>query len=225
MKPRFNLIIDFDSTIVGLETLECLAEISLSEKKNKKQTISKIADYTSLAMNGQLSFEKSLEYRLKLMNITKNHIDELIKKLVKEIDVTLMDNIDFFKKNSSNIYIVSGGFQNIIESVMLSATKFKWNVFANNFIFDLNGSLVGVDMQNPLSSSLGKVKLIKSLNLNDDIIIVGDGYTDYEVKKYKVAKYFLAFIRYVKRDNVVCNADKICKDFNQVVNFLKKNYT
>ena len=41
MNRTINLIIDFDSTIVGLETLECLAEITLSKHKNKTDSLNK----------------------------------------------------------------------------------------------------------------------------------------------------------------------------------------
>ena len=85
--------------------------------------------------------------------------------------------------------------------------------------------LIGVYFKNPLAHSIGKVNIIKSLNLKHDIIVVGDGYTDYEIKKYNLAKYFLAYTKYIQRDNVICHSDKNCSDFYQVVNFLKSNYS
>ena len=224
MKSQFSLIIDFDSTIVEVETLELLAEIALSKSPNKNQIINKISNYTELAMSGQIPFEKSLEYRFNLMDVNKGHIEILIKEINKNFDLSFFDNLDFFKKYSSDIYIVSGGFQSIIESVMLSSTNFEWNVFANELIFNKEDKLVGVNLDNPLAHSLGKVNLIKSLNLKTDIIIVGDGYTDYEIKKHNLAKYFLAYTKHVKRDNVVSNADKICANFSQVVKFIEQNY-
>ena len=62
------------------------------------------------------------------------------------------------------------------------------------------------------------------MNLDNDIIVIGDGYTDYEIKKSNVAKYFLAYTGHVKRDKAVKNADFICDDFYQVINFLKNKY-
>ena len=165
MKPQFYLILDFDSTIVGLETLECLAEIVLSDNPNKKQIIDQISNYTNLAMGGKISFDKSLEYRFNLMDVNKNHIAKLIDNISNSFDDSFIKNLDFFEKYNSNIYIVSGGFKNIIESVMQSKTHFKWNVFANDFIFNNAGNLIGVDSKNPLAHSLGKVNVIKSLNL------------------------------------------------------------
>ena len=225
MKSKFSLIIDFDSTIISLETLECLADIVLSKNSNKNQILDKISNYTRLAMNGELSFEKSLEYRFKLMEVSSEHVTQAIDKLIDTIDKTFLENLDFFQENQDSIYIVSGGFYSIIDSVLLSATNIKWNIFANTLIFNKNNQIIGVDKKNPLASSMGKVNLIKSLNLDHDIIIVGDGYTDYEIKKYNIAKYFLAYTRYVSRPNVIDKADMICDSFNQVIRFIQKNYS
>ena len=224
MKSKFSLIIDFDSTIVGVETLECLADIVLANNPNKKQLINKISNYTDHAMNGEISFEKSLQERLKLLSVNKSVIDQLIDKIIQKIDKSFLSNINFFKKYISNIYIVSGGFKSIIEPVMNITTDLKWKVYANDLIFNKNEKLIGVDLNNPLSKSEGKVKLLKLLNLKNDIIVVGDGYTDYELKKNNIAKYFLAYTKYQERHNVILKADKKCKNFDQVVKFLKENY-
>ena len=225
MKSKFSLIIDFDSTIISLETLECLAEIALFKNKNKNEIIDKISDYTKLAMNGDITFEESLDYRFNLIELSKHHIDKTIDLLKSKIDDSFISNIDFFSKHQNDIYIVSGGFYSIIDSVLLSETGIKWNIFANNLIFNDFDKVVGVDKKNPLSYSMGKVKLIQSLNLNNDIIMVGDGYTDYEVKKFNVANYFLAYTRHIQRDNVISKADFNCENFNQVIDFLEKNYS
>tara|TARA_B000000475_G_scaffold255489_1_gene235217 strand:- start:559 stop:1086 length:528 start_codon:yes stop_codon:yes gene_type:complete len=175
-------------------------------------------------MNGQIPFEKSLEKRLELMDIYKSDINDLVQKVVKKIDKSLISNLDFFKNNISNIYIVSGGFKSIIEPVMNVATSMKWKVYANDLIYDKDEKLIGVDLDNPLSKAFGKVNVLKSLNFKNDIIIVGDGYTDYELKKYKIAKYFLAYTKYIHRDSVVLKSDQKCNNFDQVINFLKKKY-
>ena len=103
-------------------------------------------------------------------------------------------------------------------------TDLKWKVYANDLIFNKDEKLIGVDLNNPLSKSKGKVKLLKSLDLKNDIIVVGDGYTDYELKKYNIAKYFLAYTKYEERHKITLKADKKCINFDQVVEFLKENY-
>jgi len=224
MNSKFSLIIDFDSTIINLETLEFLASISLDGNNQKNKVIQQVSHYTDLAMNGEITFQESLNLRLKLMGIHKNDIDKAINLLNDKLDLSFLKNIDFFKRNLDNIYIVSGGFKSIICPILLSSTNLNWNIFANEFEFNSQNYVIGIDKENPLAFSKGKVELVKKLNLNNDIIIIGDGYTDYEVKKYGVAKYFLAYTAHAIRRNVIINADKTCKNFNEVIEFIKNNY-
>ena len=224
MSAKFSLIIDFDSTIIGLETLEYLADISTNNPSKKQKLISQISHYTNLAMNGDITFEKSLDLRFDLMKLNRDNINTCVNTLKSKIDISFLDNINFFKKHFDSIYIVSGGFKSIIHSVLNSVLDADWNVYANEFVFDDKGNVKGIEKGNPLSLSKGKVKLVESLNLTNDIIIVGDGYTDYEIKKFNVAKYFLAYTAHIERDNVIKNADVVCNDFYDVIEFIDENY-
>jgi len=224
MSSKFSLIIDFDSTIIGLETLEYLADISIKNPSKKKKLIKKITHYTSLAMNGDITFEESLDLRFSLIKLNRSHINDSLNHLKNKIDNSFLDNINFFKKHINSIYVVSGGFKSIISSVLNSAFEADWNIYANEFIFDNKDNVVGVEKGNFLSLSKGKVELVKSLGLKNDIIIVGDGYTDYEIKKFNVAKYFLAYTAHAKHDNVIKNADIVCNNFYDVIEFVNTKY-
>ena len=48
-------------------------------------------------MNGEITFEESLDIRLNLMGITKSHINKAIDGLSDKLDSTFLDNIDFLK--------------------------------------------------------------------------------------------------------------------------------
>ncbi len=224
MDSKFSLIIDFDSTIISLETLELLGSISLEGNEQKDNIIKQVSHYTDLAMNGDITFQESLNLRLKLLQIHNNHINKIIKELKCFIDQSFLQNIDFFKENLNNTYVVSGGFKSIINSTLLNSTNLNWNIFANEFEFNNKGYITGVNQDTPLAFSKGKVELVKKLNLNNDVIVIGDGYTDYEVKKYGLAKYFLAYTAYAERKNVIKEADQTCKNFNQVIDFITNNY-
>ena len=225
MDSPFTLIIDFDSTIISVETLEYLAEFSLSRNPNKDELLNQISNYTNLAMNGEISFQDSLKLRFSLMKINYSDIENVSNFLSSKIDRSFIENINFFKKNIDNIYIVSGGFYSIINSVLHSISDIKWNIHANSLLFNNQNQVKGIDVKNPLSFSGGKVEIVKSMNLDNDVIVIGDGYTDYEIKKSNIAKYFLAYTGHAKRDNVIKDADFICKDFYEVINFLNNKYT
>ena len=222
VKLKFALIIDFDSTIISHESLECIAEFALFKNKNKKNIIKKINKLTNLAMNGNISFQDSLDKRLSLMNISDKNILDTIEYLKNKIDLSFIENINFFKDHINDIYIVSGGFESIIKPLMQHINDLDWKVYANKFIKDKNNNVKGINKNNILYR--GKVEAVNSLKLNKEIIVVGDGYTDYELKKNGLAKYFLAYTKYIKRDKVIRKSDLNCNSFNDVIKFIKRNY-
>ena len=64
--------------------------------------------------------------------------------------------------------------------------------------------------------------LKKYININKkNTIIIGDGYTDYELKKYKEAKYFIQFIENINRKSLNSKADFIASNFDEIIEFIK----
>ena len=223
MHPNFSLILDFDSTIINTESIDCLSKIVLNKTDNDIQILKKINKITNEGMNGEISFENSLNKRLSLLKINKNHIKELSLEVSKNFDDTFIDNLVFFESIIDNVYIVSSGFKEVIEFAFKSISNKRWNIFANDLDYR-NNHLVTINKSNPLSKNLGKVKLIKSMNLSGDVIVVGDGYTDYEIRKHNQAHIFLCYIGNINRKKVSKYADVLCYNFNQVKEFIKKNY-
>ena len=89
------------------------------------------------------------------------------------------------------------------------------NIFANTFIFDRAGNIVGYDQKNPLAQDNGKYNAVRLLDLKDEIYIIGDGYTDYQIKQLGAAKYFIAFTENVTRKSVIKEADQIAPNFDE----------
>ena len=55
---------------------------------------------------------------------------------------------------------------------------------------------------------------------NESTIILGDGYTDYEVKKYGNADLFIQFTGNINRPELNQNADFISTDFSEIIEFI-----
>ena len=223
MHPNFSLILDFDSTIINTESIDCLSKIVLNRKDIDTQIQKKINEITNKGMNGEITFENSLNERLSLLKINKNHIKELSLEVSKNFDDTFINNLVFFESIIDNVYIVSSGFKEVIEFAFKSISNKNWNIFANDLDYR-NNHFVTINKSNPLSKNLGKVKLIKSMNLSGNVIVVGDGYTDYEIRKHNQANIFLCYIRNINRKKVSKYADVLCYDFNQVKEFINKIY-
>ena len=108
----------------------------------------------------------------------------------------------------------------IIEPIVIQYGIKKENIFANKFLYD-NDKVIGYDKKNPLSKSQGKVNILKELKLKGEVHVIGDGYTDYEIKKEGLANYFYLFIENIKRETVVKSADYLLKSLDQFIKIIK----
>lgn len=217
-KKRF-FIIDFDSTLVKVESLDLLAEVVLREKENRDEIVNQIKKITLHGMEGKLDFGESLEKRVKLFSPSKKDIKKLVGVLKQNITDSVLTNKKFFEKNKDCIYIISGGFREFIIPIANELGLQQEHVLANNFIWERDKSW-GFNKQNFLSQKGGKVKAIESLGLDGEIIVIGDGYTDFEIRKEGIADLFIAYVEHARRENVIVNADFIAEDFNKVITFI-----
>lgn len=210
-------IIDFDSTFTKVEALDVLGEISLADSENKEENLEKIKNITNSGMAGGISFRESLEQRLDLLHANKKHLPLLIKKLKEQVSESIKRNRAFFEEYADNVLIISSGFKEFIEPIVMEFGVKKENIYANEFKEDANGNLVSFNPEILLSQDNGKVKLLKALNLQGDVHVIGDGYTDYEIRKAGLAVKFYAFTENVIRDIVVENADYVAPTFEEVL--------
>ncbi|MCX2745256.1 phosphoglycerate dehydrogenase [Mangrovivirga sp. M17] len=212
-----NFVIDFDSTFTKVEGLDLLVEIALENHENKESVVKKVKDITDKGMSGQLGFEDSLKQRISLLNADKNDVKDLSERLKNEVSKSFKRNQEFFNKYSDNIYIVSSGFKDFIIPVVEEMGVKPEHVYANEFRYDENGNIIGFDETNELAKDNGKVNLLKNLNLKGDIYVIGDGYTDYEIKASGLANKFYAFTENVQRGNVLEKADHIAPSLDEIL--------
>lgn len=208
-------IIDFDSTFTQVEALDELARISLENHPDRERIYQQIEDFTNLAMEGKISFRESLTGRVKLLNANRTHLDKLVSQLKKKVSRSFERNKEFFKKNEDTAWIVSGGFKEFITPVVTPYHIRKENIYANTFLFDENGNIVGYDDMNPLSDEGGKVKLLKELNIDGRIFGIGDGYSDFQLKESGMIEKFFAFTENISRKSVTEKADHITPSFDE----------
>ncbi|WP_209330274.1 phosphoglycerate dehydrogenase [Lunatimonas salinarum] len=222
-----KFIIDFDSTFTQVEALDILGEISLKEDPKKEEKLQAIKDITDRGMEGSITFRESLEQRLSLLNANKSQISELIQALRSKVSTSFQRNKEFLRENAADIYIISNGFKDFILPIVAEYGIREENVFANEFIYDDAEQIVDFNRENPLSKNNGKPETIKRLNLEGDIYVVGDGYTDYEIKASGVANKFYAFTENVNRPKVLAKADHVAPSFDEIlyVNKLNKKFS
>tara|TARA_Y100000814_G_scaffold5534_1_gene5284 strand:- start:772 stop:1368 length:597 start_codon:yes stop_codon:yes gene_type:complete len=188
----------------------------LTNKNN--QAINQIKDITNKAMNGDITFDESLNERLKILKINDKLLDDGIKLIKNKITKTFLQNSDFIKNNKDNIYIISGGFSEFINPIAETLGFKSSHIFCNSFL--VNNDVYEIDSQNIMSKNKGKVEVTKNLNLNGKTIVIGDGYTDYEIKKYGYADIFIAYTEHVDRANVSKLADYKSKSFTDIIKYI-----
>ncbi len=214
------LIIDFDSTINKLEALDELAKI-VDLKNGSSEVSEKIAAITELGMKGEISFDESLTRRMDILKFDKNDLEALVLKLKENFTDSFISNRAILKELADSIIVISGGFKDFIVPALNDFDIKPGNIYANTFEFDSNGVCIGFDASNPLASDQGKVKTVSKINLQGQIVVVGDGFTDYQIKDKGMATKFVAFVENVNRPNVVANADFVANNFDQVFKYFK----
>lgn len=212
-----HFIIDFDSTFIKDESLDVLAKFSFGKQD---KFVDKIANITNDGMEGKISFKESLTRRIELFDSNKKCLEMTIEFLKNRVSKSFKENKQFLKKNSDNIYILSSGFLDIIEPIVMDFNIKKENIFGNNFTFDEFDNITGFEKTNRLSSDLGKVNIVKNLNLVGNIHVIGDGYTDYEIKKEGYADFFYLFTENKERKTLVKYADYSIKSLDEFINIV-----
>ncbi|MBO0931199.1 phosphoglycerate dehydrogenase [Fibrella aquatilis] len=208
-------IIDFDSTFTKVEALDILGEISLSGRNDRDDVLSQIKIITDRGMGGELSLAQSIQMRLKLLNAHRDQLPALVERLSTMVSDSFQRNRGFLTEHANQIFIVSSGFREFIVPIVTALGIKAENVYANTFEYDEAGNIVGCDEENPLSKDRGKVKLMRELNFDGDVFVIGDGYTDYEIRESGLANKFYAFTENVVRPTVIAKADHVAASLDE----------
>ena len=220
-----NYIFDFDSTLTRVEALDILAEITLVNNPKKDIIIQQIIDITNLGIDGEISFTESLERRIKLLKANKVDLLVLIELLKKQVSKSIESNKSFFNEYANDIYVISCGFKEFIDPIVKEYNIPSERVYANTFEFAKDGEIIGFDDLNVLSKHNGKIQCLRDLNLQGEIQVIGDGYSDYVTKKAGVADKFFAYTENISREKTTKNADYITPNLDEFlyVNKLPRN--
>jgi phosphoserine phosphatase len=126
---------------------------------------------------------------------------------------------------SKKIYLISGGFDCLIEPVAVDLGIPLTNLFANKLMFDFKGEYVGFDTNQLTSRSGGKGEAINQIrNFNQNrlmpnggrlkVVMIGDGATDLEASP--PADHFIGYGGNIVRDSVRDRSCHFVTDFKQL---------
>ncbi len=208
-------VFDFDSTLTRVEALDVLAEMSLQGRLNREEVIDEIQKVTNLGIDGDISFTESLEKRIRLLKAHQDHLPSLVKELREKISKSITANKEFFEKYSDDIYVISCGFKEFIDPIVEEFNIPSERVYANTFRFDEEGYIVGFDEDNVLATHNGKIECLKQLDLQGEVQVIGDGYSDYVMREAGIAHKFFAYTENVHRDKAADNADHVAPNLDE----------
>ena len=203
-----------------MESLDELAHIVLKDNPESAQRLETIRAITRAGMEGSIPFDESLSKRLKLLNINQKDIHAATIVLAKKVTPSFKRNKQFLMENAQNILIISGGFYEMIIPIVSEYGILEDQVFANKFVYKGTSRIAHVDSQNIMAQSGGKVAQANALGLAGEIHVIGDGYTDYQIKSEGPAKKFFAFIENIRRNSVCEVADVVLSNIDDYIKFL-----
>ena len=210
-------VFDFDSTLTTNEALDELAQIALIDHPDRDQIVTKITEITRLGMQGQIPIDQSLSDRLKLMSPSRSQIATLTKHLLKSLSPSVKRNRAFFRKYADSIYVVTNGFREYVEPVVASLGIKPSHVFANTFTFDRNGLVNGYDRKAALATPGGKGRVVRTIKSKTPIYMVGDGYTDLEVRLSGAASKFFFYTENILRDGIAERSDAVVRSIDELL--------
>lgn len=200
---------DVDSTVSPDEGIDLLAaQAGVGDR---------VAALTRDAMGGAVPFEDALRARLALIRPSRGLIDACLGAHPPRLTPGVADLIAALTARGTHVYLVSGGFREMILPLAASLHLPPTRVFANVLQFTRDGQYLGFDEGAFTSRSGGKAAALQHLKDHfgyDPLLMVGDGVTDLEARP--PADGFIGYGGVVARDRVRAGADWFVTDFAEL---------
>ncbi|XP_023893112.1 phosphoserine phosphatase, chloroplastic [Quercus suber] len=204
---------DVDSTVCLDEGIDELAEFCGAGKA--------VAEWTSRAMSGSVPFEEALAARLSLFNPSLSQVQDFLEKRPPRLSPGIEELVKMLRANNTTVYLISGGFRQMINPVASILGIPPENIYANQLLFGSSGEFVGFDTKEPTSRSGGKataVQQIRKAHGYKALVMIGDGATDLEARKPGGADLFICYAGVQHREAVAAKADWVVFNFRDLIN-------
>jgi phosphoserine phosphatase len=198
---------DVDSTVI---TTEGIDELATYLGKGAA-----VAALTRAAMGGAVPFRDALAARLALLAPSRGAVDAFVAAHAPALTPGLAALVAALQARGTAVYLVSGGFTQMILPVADALRVPRARVHANTLLFDAaTGAFAGFDEAAPTSRDGGKAAVLRALKAAHGyapLIMVGDGATDLQARP--PADAFVGYGGVVEREVVRKGADWFVKDW------------
>uniref|UniRef100_A0A0E0MMQ5 O-phosphoserine phosphohydrolase n=1 Tax=Oryza punctata TaxID=4537 RepID=A0A0E0MMQ5_ORYPU len=206
---------DVDSTVCLDEGIDELADFCGEGQA--------VAEWTAKAMTGSVPFEEALAARLSLFKPSLGQVEDCMEKRPPRVSPGIAELVKMLKAKNVDVYLVSGGFRQMIKPVAVQLGIPPENIFANQLLFGTSGEYVGFDPSEPTSRSGGKAVAVQHIRQKfgyRTLVMVGDGATDLEARQPNGADLFICYAGVQMREAVASKADWLIFDFDELMGYL-----
>lgn len=206
---------DVDSTVCTDEAIDELAKFVGREKE--------VSDLTLKAMRGGLSFKEALSKRLNIIQPTVFVMQKYLKTHPPSLTAGIRELISVLHEKDIPVYLVSGGFDTLIQPVADELDIPFNHIFANRLKYFFNGEYAGFDEDQPTCEQDGKAQVISYLKHRygyQKMVMVGDGATD--LAAAPPADLFIGFGGNQVREKVKKECKWFVTNFDELTNVLTR---
>uniref|UniRef100_A0ACD5TCS6 Uncharacterized protein n=1 Tax=Avena sativa TaxID=4498 RepID=A0ACD5TCS6_AVESA len=203
---------DVDSTVCLDEGIDELADFCGAGQA--------VAEWTAKAMTGTVPFEEALSARISLIKPSLSQVEDCLEKRPPRISPGISDLIKKLKANNIEVFLVSGGFREMIKPMAFELGIPTENIRANQLLFGTSGESAGFDPTEPTSRSGGKAVSVQQIRQDHGyktVIMIGDGATDLEARQPGGADLFICYAGVQMRETVAAKADWTVFDFQELI--------
>ncbi len=204
--PLPSLVFDFDSTLVTVEGADELFARTVQDAPDREARVAEFQRITDRGMDGEISYRESLEARVALLDASRAQVEAVAREMPHRISPSVLRVRSRLAANAHRIWVISGGFEELILPVARELGLAPERVRAHRFRWTAEGRLAGLDPDTAMARG-GKPEALRELAPPDPVWVVGDGATDLELRELGLAERFYAFVENRARAPVVRRAD------------------
>ena len=213
-------VFDFDGTLVSVEGLDGLFTRSVADDPACGVRGAEFAGITDEGMAGEIPAEASLAGRLAALRPGRRLVGEVGLDISRRLTPPVARQPGFFRENAGRIYVLSGGFEELILPTLARIGIAPEHLLAHRFSYGSRGGVTGLDPGTVMAEG-GKPAAVRRIPRDrGPVWMVGDGATDLELRTLGLVDRFVAFTENRRRDPVVRAADAAADSMEALIGLL-----
>lgn len=213
---------DVDSTLLRVESLDMAVEHALKLHPDRDAAQARLHELTQAGMTGTLALRDSLLTRIGIAALSRDLVEDIAQSLRRQITPGFRPLLRSLRDNGDELHAISGGFTDLLEPVLADLGFGPANIHANRFSFE-GDRVIGLDANIPLSRNGGKTDVLNLIGGRfDQVIMVGDGMTDFEAFEGGAADRFIGFGAIAQREVVLAAAEHSGAEYVRSVDALAR---